>query len=80
MNILELFKSSSKNSNTEPGKASKNSASSYIKALFQSKNKGKLVNTAGRETPYSLPHNDLPKFQSKYDLPKPPVKYTDSIK
>jgi hypothetical protein len=80
MNILELFNSSLKSPSTTAGKASKNSLSSYVKALFQTKNRGKLVDTAGRETPYSLPHFDLPKLPSKYDLPKAPTKYTDTIK
>lgn len=80
MNILELFNSSLKSPNTAAGKASKNTLSSYVKALFQTKNKGNLVNTAGKETPYSLPHYDLPKLESKYDLPKTPTKYTDTIK
>lgn len=83
MNILEKYRASAKSAATQIGKAASISKSSYQKALAASKNLGKLISSVAGSQPLSLPHNDLRdtrKFNSKYDLPQQPTKYTDTIK
>lgn len=83
MNILEKYRASAKSAATQVGKAASISKSSYQKVLAASKNLGKLISSVPGNQPLSLPQPDLKnprKFNSKYDLPQQPPKYTDTIK